>query len=136
MKVPWSVKYLLAFLPFILTFGWWRLAVWAEQYFHCYGLKQMQPCLAGSLDITRFVGTGLFLAMLLWIPSAVLSIVLALSVGEKHNRERAANGPQPQTHVLCPDCHKIIPKEASLCEHCLCRLVPQYLSNESANDNR
>jgi hypothetical protein len=135
MKVPWSVKYLVASLPFVMVFGWWRLADWAHHYFQCYGLKQMQPCLAGPVNLTGFVATGMFFGALLWIPAAILSVVLALAVGEKHNRERIANGPSPKTHVLCPECHKIIPVEASVCEHCLCRLVPQSPPHESVNDN-
>jgi hypothetical protein len=134
MKVPWSAKYLLTSLPFVVTFGWWRLADWAYLYFHCEGgLKDLQPCFAGSLNITPYVGTGLFFGGLLWVPAAVLSVVLALSVGEKHNRERIAKGPSPRTHVRCPDCQKIIPMESSVCEHCGCRLIPQSSVQESAN---
>jgi hypothetical protein len=135
MKISWAAKYLFASLPFVVFFSWWRLADWAYNHFHCYGLKQMQPCFARSLDVSTFVATGLFFAALLWIPAAVLSVVLALSIFEKHNRERIAKGPSPKTHVRCPDCHKIIPKEASLCEHCLCRLVPQPSSLEATQED-
>jgi hypothetical protein len=31
----------------------------------------------------------------------------------------------PRTHVYCPDCMELIRKEARVCGHCGCRLVPQ-----------
>ena len=33
-------------------------------------------------------------------------------------------GPTPETHVKCPDCKELVLKEASVCKHCGCRLVP------------
>jgi TM2 domain-containing membrane protein YozV len=33
--------------------------------------------------------------------------------------------PRPDTHVRCPDCRELIIKEARVCKHCGCRLVPQ-----------
>ena len=126
MKLSWPAKYLLASLPFAFTLGGWRLSEWAYAYFQCKGgLKDLQPCYAASFDITPFLVFGLFFCQLLWVPAAILSAVFALSVFEKHNRERIAKGPSPKTHVRCPDCQKIIPKEACVCEHCGCKLIPQ-----------
>jgi hypothetical protein len=134
MHMSWPTKYALASLPFAVTFSGWRLAEWAYPYFQCKGgLKDLQPCFAGSIDITGFIGIGLFFCQLLWIPAAVLSAVIALSVFEKHNRERIAKGPNPETHVRCPDCKKIIPNEACVCAHCGCKLIPQPSLQESAN---
>ena len=31
----------------------------------------------------------------------------------------------PDTHVKCPDCAELIKREARVCKHCGCRLVPQ-----------
>lgn len=36
-----------------------------------------------------------------------------------------AQGPTAQTHVLCPDCRAPVPREARVCMHCGCKLVPQ-----------
>lgn len=33
--------------------------------------------------------------------------------------------PTPETHVRCPDCRDLIRREASVCIHCECKLVPQ-----------
>lgn len=33
--------------------------------------------------------------------------------------------PTPQTHVKCPDCKELVLKDARVCKHCRCRLVPQ-----------
>lgn len=34
-------------------------------------------------------------------------------------------GPTPETHVKCPDCREFVIKEASVCKHCSCKLIPQ-----------
>ncbi len=33
--------------------------------------------------------------------------------------------PTPETHVRCPDCKELVHREASVCRHCGCKLVPQ-----------
>ncbi len=33
--------------------------------------------------------------------------------------------PTPETHVKCPDCAELVRREARVCKHCGCRLVPQ-----------
>jgi hypothetical protein len=33
----------------------------------------------------------------------------------------------PDTHVKCPDCAELVLREAKVCKHCGCRLVPQPL---------
>src|SRR4030067_2739144 len=33
--------------------------------------------------------------------------------------------PTPETHVRCPDCQKLVPKETHLCKYCGCKLIPQ-----------
>lgn len=33
-------------------------------------------------------------------------------------------GPSPWTDVFCPDCKEFIHKEANVCKHCGCKLVP------------
>lgn len=32
--------------------------------------------------------------------------------------------PTPDTHVKCPDCAELIKREARVCKHCGCKLVP------------
>jgi len=36
-----------------------------------------------------------------------------------------AAGPTPDTHVKCPDCRELVLKDAKVCKHCRCRLIPQ-----------
>lgn len=38
---------------------------------------------------------------------------------------RAQEKARPETHVRCPDCRKLVPKESNLCEYCGCKLIPQ-----------
>lgn len=33
--------------------------------------------------------------------------------------------PTTGTHVKCPDCAELIKKEARVCKHCGCKLIPQ-----------
>lgn len=33
--------------------------------------------------------------------------------------------PSPLSHVKCPDCAELVLKEARVCKHCGCRLIPQ-----------
>lgn len=33
--------------------------------------------------------------------------------------------PTPDTHVKCPDCAELVRREARVCRHCGCRLIPQ-----------
>ena len=37
----------------------------------------------------------------------------------------AAREPTPETHLQCPDCAELVRKEASVCKHCGCKLIPQ-----------
>lgn len=32
--------------------------------------------------------------------------------------------PTPATHVKCPDCRELVLKDAKVCKHCGCKLVP------------
>lgn len=34
-------------------------------------------------------------------------------------------GPTAETHVRCPDCKELVRKDANVCKHCKCRLVPE-----------
>lgn len=36
-----------------------------------------------------------------------------------------ALGPTPDTHVKCPDCRALIPRDAKVCQYCRCSLIPQ-----------
>lgn len=36
-----------------------------------------------------------------------------------------AGAPTPETHVRCPECRELVLKEARVCKHCSCKLVPQ-----------
>jgi hypothetical protein len=83
MKV--STKYFFALLPAILTVGGWQMAVLAYGYFGCEGnIKNLQPCLAGGVNIVPALGLGLFWCqMLAWV-CAPISLGLLLGVGARH----------------------------------------------------
>jgi hypothetical protein len=64
-------------------------------------------------------GIGWFVLSLLISPLLAV-IVLAIA-----GRAADADAPKPDTHVKCPDCAELVRKEARVCKHCGCRLVPQ-----------
>ena len=33
--------------------------------------------------------------------------------------------PSPDTHVRCPDCRELVLRDARVCKHCGCKLIPQ-----------
>ena len=35
------------------------------------------------------------------------------------------DSPTPETHIICPDCKEFIKKEARVCKHCGCKLIPE-----------
>jgi hypothetical protein len=39
--------------------------------------------------------------------------------------KRDPDRPTPDTHVRCPDCKELVLKEANVCKHCHCKLMPQ-----------
>lgn len=65
-------------------------------------------------------GIGWFFLALAISPLLALIAVLLLP-------KRTVDGapPTPATHVRCPDCAELVRREARLCRHCGCRLVPQ-----------
>jgi hypothetical protein len=66
---------------------------------------------------------ALFLSpVLAW---AFLAALPKLGTAAAAERAAAVQAPSPETHVKCPDCAELIRKEARVCRHCGCRLVPQ-----------
>jgi hypothetical protein len=66
----------------------------------------------------RFAG-GWFLLGL------VLGIFALIAIAAMPSRARAPGEPTPDTHVRCPDCRELVRKDAQVCRHCHCKLIPQ-----------
>jgi len=65
-------------------------------------------------------GLGWFiLAMAISPLLALILLVLLPKLADE------TSGPRPDTHVKCPDCRELILKDAKVCKHCRCRLIPQ-----------
>lgn len=60
-----------------------------------------------------------FLAMIISPLFAAILLFLLPAIGP------GQTAPNPDTHVKCPDCAELVLKEARVCKHCGCRLVPQ-----------
>lgn len=60
--------------------------------------------------------------------ACVLSPILAVILVALMPSKKAPSGeelPSPRTHIKCPDCKELVIKDARVCKHCGCRLVPQ-----------
>lgn len=55
---------------------------------------------------------------------ALIGWFLTVSFGGVTWRLRPGQ-PTPDTHIMCPDCKELILKEAKVCKHCGCKLIPQ-----------
>ena len=55
----------------------------------------------------------------------IFSLLALLAVLIIPSRKRDPYAPTPATHVRCPDCKEFVLKEARVCKHCGCKLVPQ-----------
>lgn len=92
----------------------------------------------GGLGIHRFyLGkgiTGVLYLLFCWtfIP-AIFALIEALNLllmseavfNNRYNADRIGlDIITPQTHVKCPDCAELVKKEARVCKHCGCKLVP------------
>lgn len=62
---------------------------------------------------------GWFVAGLFFSIFALLAVLVLPSL------KRAPGEPTPETHVKCPDCRELVLKEARVCKHCGCKLIPQ-----------
>ena len=62
----------------------------------------------------------LFGAVLLFI--TIPAHLIYAAVRSRSGREER---PNRWTHVRCPDCKELVRKEANVCKHCGCKLVPQ-----------
>jgi hypothetical protein len=61
----------------------------------------------------------------LFFPTIALIIIIFFK--ETITPENAK--PNPNSHVKCPDCAEIIRREAKICKHCGCKLVPQPIND-------
>lgn len=67
--------------------------------------------------------SGIVWFLLSAVISPLLALILLLIGGKQQDRD--PNRPRPATHVICPDCGEYVRKEARVCKHCGCKLVPE-----------
>jgi len=85
-------KYILASLPPFLLFGGWKLSDWAYHYYACQGgLKNLQPCYVGTIDIMPYIGFGLSFCQIFWFPAIVFSAWLLLRIKHKDEEINCLN---------------------------------------------
>lgn len=76
--------------------------------------------LVGLLASKKFDRSGFGFFVLSCLLSPILGIIILMLMGKKD-----ANKPNPSTHVKCPDCRELVLKDARVCKHCGCKLIPQ-----------
>lgn len=71
--------------------------------------------------------SGFLWFLLAILISPLLSIILVLALNNKAHEKLAEiqNQNLISTHVKCPDCAELVKKEARVCKHCSCKLIPQ-----------
>jgi hypothetical protein len=81
----------------------------------------------GSAILTAVVAGRKDRSVLLWLVLGGIFSLFALLVVAclPSLDERSEAGPSPKTHVKCPDCRELVLKDARVCKHCSCKLVPQ-----------
>ena len=86
------------------------VAIWIVVSFAVAALASQR----GRSGVQWFAGSVLF--------SPLLAGIVLLCT---RNLATAATVPSADTHVKCPDCAELVKREARVCMHCKCRLVPQ-----------
>jgi len=115
----------LAVLYFVVAYGLHYRKFWAWQWnwvvvVITYISMLILISTSGSYDVSanlmaQFV-FKLILGGLIWIwPNYVYW---------RKRRLLFSTEPTPETHVRCPDCRGLIPKETRVCEFCGCKLIP------------
>ena len=66
----------------------------------------------------RFAGVWFLLGLVFGVFALIAVAVLPSELASK-------DAPTPRTHVKCPDCREFVLKDARVCRHCQCKLVPQ-----------
>lgn len=68
-------------------------------------------------------GFGWFVLAVLISP-ILAGLFLAASKDLSVRTPSADSIPSPSTHVTCPDCAEFVLKQARVCKHCGCKLIP------------
>lgn len=80
----------------------------------------------GSAILTAIVAGRKGRSVLLWmVLGGIFSLFALLVIACLPSTEDRPSGPSPSTHVKCPDCRELVLKDARVCKHCSCKLVPQ-----------
>ncbi len=87
----------------------WLIFIWVACAVACWIIANSRA---------RFAGIW-FLLGLMFGPFALLVVILMPSL------EPDKGAPSPKTHIKCPDCRELILRDAKVCKHCRCKLIPQ-----------
>lgn len=66
------------------------------------------------------VACVLFIGLIFLLITVPLHLIYAAITGRPTEKK-----PNAWTHVKCPDCKELVLKEANICKHCGCKLIPQ-----------
>ncbi len=81
------------------------------------GVRALLLCLL--LFLLPFGGIIIPLVIVIYVGGELICFMFSI----RRSRDKR-NGPHPDTHFRCPDCKELILKEANICKHCGCTLVP------------
>lgn len=79
-------------MPVVVTVGGWQLALWAYEHFGCQGgIKNLEPCFAGDVNILPLLGIGLFWCQILSWLTVPISAGLLAAVAAKHFKAKSSS---------------------------------------------
>lgn len=70
-------------------------------------------------------GRSAFGWFLLGMCFSLLATLLVVALPSRKSADGHTPAPSPATHIKCPDCKELVLRDASVCKHCGCRLIPQ-----------
>lgn len=73
----------------------------------------------------HYIFVALHVVALVSVPILLLVTIPAHLIYGATWNTRNRGAPRPDTHVMCPDCKELILKDARVCKHCGCKLVPR-----------
>ena len=65
---------------------------------------------------------GFLWLILAFFITPIIALIILVAIPVKKDE---SDLPNPNSHVKCPDCKELVLKEARVCKHCGCKLIPQ-----------
>ena len=93
---------------------------------YIYGLILALLIFSIASTFIIFLGGPISINSFFQLLPLIFTIPLSIFVYRKYKENSIlSRKPTPGTHVACPDCRELVLKNARVCKHCGCKLIPQ-----------